>query len=209
MKKKLDKLKEYLKMNKKIFIFLSVLFIVAIVAGSIFSVTLNDNDTKLVNTYLDNYINSINDNTIIFKDTFINSISSNLIMTIIIWLLGISVIGLPIIIFLFFYKCFVIGFAISSILMKYKVKGLLLSIFYIFPHHIINILLTMVLISYAFIISIKIINAVIKRKEMSFKDITYKYLVILGLTCLVLVFSSLYEAFIVPKLIKLIMPLIS
>lgn len=209
MKKKLDKLKEYLKMNKKVFIFLLILFIVALVAGSIFSVTLNDNDTALVNTYLDNYINSINDNTINFKDTFINSISSNLIITIIIWLLGISVIGLPIIIFLFFYKCFVMGFAISSILIKYKVKGLLLSIFYIFPHHIINILLTMVLISYAFIISIKIIGAVIKRKEMSFKDITYKYLVILGLICLVLVFSSLYEAFIVPKLIKLIMPLIS
>ncbi len=209
MKKKMDKLKEYLKMNKKIFIFLLVLFIVALVAGSIFSVTLNDSDTALVNTYLENYINSINDNTIIFKDTLINSISSNLIITVIIWLLGISVIGLPIIIFLFFYKCFVIGFAISSILMKYKVKGLLLSIFYIFPHHIINILLTMVLISYAFIISIKIINAVIKRKEISFKDITYKYLVILGLTCLVLIFSSLYEAFIVPKLIKLIMPLIS
>lgn len=124
-------------------------------------------------------------------------------------LLGISVIGLPIIIFLFFYKCFVIGFAISSILMKYKVKGLLLSIFYIFPHHIINILLTMILISYAFIISIKIIGAVIKRKEMSFKDITYKYLVILGLTCFVLIISSLYEAFIVPKLIKLIMSLLS
>lgn len=209
MKKKLDKLKEYLKMNKKIFIFLLVLFIVALVAGSIFSVTLNDSDTALVNTYLENYINSINDNTIIFKDTFINSISSNLIITIIIWLLGISVIGLPIIIFLFFYKCFVIGFAISSILMKYKVKGLLLSIFYIFPHHIINILLTMILISYAFIISIKIIGAVIKRKEMSFKDITYKYLVILGLTCFVLIISSLYEAFIVPKLIKLIMPLLS
>lgn len=82
MKKKLDKLKEYLKMNKKVFIFLFVLFIVALVAGSIFSVTLNDNDTALVNTYLENYINSINDNTIIFKDTFINSISSNLIITI-------------------------------------------------------------------------------------------------------------------------------
>ncbi len=209
MKKKLDKLKEYLKMNKKIFVFLLILFIVALVAGSIFSVTLNDSDTALVNTYLENYISSINDNTIVFKDTFINSISSNIIITIIIWLLGISIIGLPIIIFLFFYKCFVIGFVISSILMKYKVKGLLLSIIYVFPHHIINILLTMILISYAFIISIKIINAVIKRKEISFKDITYKYLVILGLGCLILVFTSLYESFIVPKLIKLIMPLIS
>ncbi len=209
MKKKLDKLKEYLKMNKKTFIFLFVLFITALVAGSIFSVTLNDNDTSLVNTYLENYINSINDNTIIFKDTFINSISSNLILTIIIWLLGISIIGLPIIIFLFFYKCFVIGFAISSILMKYKVKGLLLSIIYVFPHHIINILLIMILISYAFSISIKIINAVVKRKEMSFRDITYKYLVVLGLICLVLVFTSLYESFVVPKLIKLIMPLLS
>jgi stage II sporulation protein M len=120
-----------------------------------------------------------------------------------------SVIGLPVIIFLFFYKSFVIGFAISSILMKYKVKGLLLSIIYIFPHHIINILLLMILISYAFLISIGIINAVVKRKEISFKDITYKYLVILGFISFILIFLSLYEAFIVPKLIKLIIPLLT
>ncbi len=209
MKKKMDKLKEYLKMNKKVFVFLFILFIIGLAAGSIFRVTLNDNDTSLVNTYLDNYINSIKDNTIVFKDTFFNSISSNLLITVLIWLLGISVIGLPIIIFLFFYKSFVIGFAISSVLMKYKVKGLLLSIIYIFPHHIINILLLMVLISYAFLISIGIINAVIKRKEISFKDITYKYLIILGLISSVLIFLSLYEAFIVPKLIKLIIPLLT
>ena len=209
MKKKMDKLKEYLKMNKKVFVFLFILFIIGLAAGSIFRVTLNDNDTSLVNTYLDNYINSIKDNTIVFKDTFLNSISSNLLITVLIWLLGISVIGLPIIIFLFFYKSFVIGFAISSVLMKYKVKGLLLSIIYIFPHHIINILLLMVLISYAFLISIGIINAVIKRKEISFKDITYKYLIILGLISSVLIFLSLYEAFIVPRLIKLIIPLLT
>lgn len=209
MKKKMDKLKEYLKMNKKVFVFLFILFIIGLAAGSIFRVTLNDNDTSLVSTYLDNYINSIKDNTIVFKDTFFNSISSNLLITVLIWLLGISVIGLPIIIFLFFYKSFVVGFAISSVLMKYKVKGLLLSIIYIFPHHIINILLLMVLISYAFLISIGIINAVIKRKEISFKDITYKYLIILGLISLVLIFLSLYEAFIVPKLIKLIIPLLT
>lgn len=209
MKKKMDKLKEYLKMNKKVFVFLFILFIIGLAAGSIFRVTLNDNDASLVNTYLDNYINSIKDNTIVFKDTFLNSISSNLLITVLIWLLGISVIGLPIIIFLFFYKSFVIGFAISSVLMKYKVKGLLLSIIYIFPHHIINILLLMVLISYAFLISIGIINAVIKRKEISFKDITYKYLIILGLISSVLIFLSLYEAFIVPRLIKLIIPLLT
>jgi uncharacterized membrane protein SpoIIM required for sporulation len=55
-------------------------------------------------------------------------------------------------------------------------------------------------------ISIKIIGAVVKRREVNFKDITYKYLIILGITCLFLLLSSLYEAYIVPKLIKIIVP---
>lgn len=209
MKQKWDKFKKYLAINKKLFVFLTILFIIALISGSIFSIVLNEKDNALVTDYLNNYINSIDQNTIVFKETLFNSLTSNILLNIIIWILGISIIGVPIILFLFFYKCFIIGFSISSILLRYKLKGILMSIIYIFPHHIVNIILLIILINYAYFISVSIINAIVKKKELNFSSVTSKYLSILGVICVLMVFTSLYESFITPKLIKLIIPLIS
>ena len=209
MKQKWDKFKKYLAINKKLFVFLTILFVIALISGSVFSIVLNEKDNALVTDYLNNYINSIDQNTIVFKETLFNSLTSNILLNIIIWILGISIIGVPIILFLFFYKCFIIGFSISSILLRYKLKGILMSIIYIFPHHIVNIILLIILINYAYFISVSIINAIVKKKELNFSSVTSKYLSILGVICVLMVFTSLYESFITPKLIKLIIPLIS
>lgn len=209
MKQKWDKFKKYLAINKKLFVFLTILFVIALISGSVFSIVLNEKDNALVTDYLNNYINSIDQNTIVFKETLFNSLTSNILLNIVIWILGISIIGVPIILFLFFYKCFIIGFSISSILLRYKLKGIIMSIIYIFPHHIVNIILLIILINYAYFISVSIINAIVKKKELNFSSVTSKYLSILGVICILMVFTSLYESFITPKLIKLIIPLIS
>lgn len=208
MKKLLDKFKKYFIVNKKLFLFLSILFIIGIIAGSVFSLTINETDSSLVTNYLKNYLNSISNNEINLLDSCISTILSDVILISAIWLLGFSVIGIPIIFILFFYKSFVFGFTIGSILINYKVKGILLSIIYMIPHHIIKILLLMILVIYAYSISIKILNAILKKKEISFSKITTTYLILLGIILSISLFLSLYSSFIVPKLIKLLIPIL-
>ena len=62
MKKKMDKLKEKIKANKQIIIFLLGLTIVAIIFGAIFVTVLNKNDQTLVKDYLEQYLNNIKNN---------------------------------------------------------------------------------------------------------------------------------------------------
>lgn len=204
MKKIVDKLKHYMKSNKKLFLFLTIIFTIGVIAGTIFSLTLNKNDSILVTEYLGEYIRNIKSNNINYITSLINSLSSNIIISLIIWLLGFSVIGIPIILILFFYKSFVIGFSIGSIFINYKFKGILLSTIYIFPHHIINILVMVFLIIYSFITSSKIVDAVVKRKEIDFKPITHAYFILLLLTVGINIFTSLYESFVVPFIMKLL-----
>lgn len=90
--------------------------------------------------------------------------------------------------------------------MNYKVKGLLISLIYIFPHHIINILLYTILIIYSLALSVKLIYSIFKRKSIDFKPIINKYLYILLICIVGFCLTSLYEAFIMPKLINLILP---
>ena len=184
------------------------MFVIAIISGSIFSITLNEVDNDLVTTYLENYLNLVKDKKIIFKESFINYFFSNSIINLIIWLLGFSVIGIPVIIFLFFYKCFIIGFATSSIILRYKSKGIILGVAYVCPHHIISILILMMLSIYALTLSINIIKAILKRKEITFKEITTRYSIILLLTFVINLLLGVYEAYLLPKILFLILTLI-
>ena len=110
--------------------------------------------------------------------------------------------------FLFFTKSFILGFSISSIILNYKLKGCLLSFIYIFPHHIINIFLLILLVIYAFAFSIKIINALFNKQTIDFKLITNKYLTVLVITIIGILITSLIEVFITPLIIKLLLPII-
>ena len=204
----MDKFKEYFKVNKRLFLFLSILLIIGITAGSIFSVILKEEDLRLVTEYLTNYLNSIDKMEINTTTSFVSSFLSQLIIIVIIWILGFSIIGIPVIFLMFFYKCFVFGFTIGSIILNYKAKGILLSFIYMIPHHIIKLILMMILIIYAYQLSIKLLKAVLKKGEITFKNITSNYLIVFIITVSFELLLSLYGSYIVPKLIKLIIPML-
>lgn len=208
MKAKMDKLIGGLKINRKIFVFLVILGIIGLIVGSIFVIILNETDKTLVKNYLDNFLSNINDGKLNYLLALKNISLSNYSYVIFIWLLGISVIGIPIIVFMYFMKCFMLGFSIASILINYNLKGVLLALVYIFPHHIIGLIMYTILIIYALTLSLKIGEAVIKKKNINFRVIINKYLLILVLTLIVITLINLFEVYVTPYLIKTILPII-
>lgn len=208
MKKYLDKLSKLFNLNKTSIIFLFSLFIVGIICGSIFNIIINKNDQNIVSNYLSDFFLLINENKMSFLECFKDSILFNYGYALIIWALGISVIGLPILIFMFFGKSFSLGFTLSAIIKNYGVKGCLLVFGYVFPHCIINILLFLVLTLYATTLSIKLIKCIIKRKSIDFKPIMKKYIFILIVSLIVILLTSLYEAFLMPVVLEYILNLI-
>ena len=204
----MDKLKNAIVINKKMIICLIVIVLVGIITGSLLVAVLNESDKNLVTEYINTFFNNIKDNKLNYIDTLKNSIISNMSLIIVIWLLGISIIGVPIITFLYFCKSFILGFSLSSIIMHYKIKGCLIAFLYIFPHQIINIIMLTILMTYALSLSFKLISSFFKKKTIDFKIIMKKYLVILLFSLLISIISSLLEVFLMPKLIKMVIPLI-
>lgn len=204
----MDKLKNAIVINKKMIICLIVIVLVGIITGSLLVAVLNESDKNLVTEYINMFFNNIKDNKLNYIDTLKNSIISNMSLIIVIWLLGISIIGVPIITFLYFCKSFILGFSLSSIIMHYKIKGCLIAFLYIFPHQIINIIMLTILMTYALSLSFKLISSFFKKKTIDFKIIMKKYLVILLFSLLISIISSLLEVFLMPKLIKMVIPLI-
>jgi len=206
--KLLDKLKNRIKYDKKLVLFLIILGIIGIAAGSIFVTLLNSNDTKMITEYLNNFLTNIQNNEMNYLNVLKNNLITNIFYVILIWLLGISIIGLPIILIIYFSKTFILGFSIGSIISVYKFKGILFAISYVFPGQILTLISISILTMYAISFSLKLIYAIFKRKTIDFKMIMNKYLIVLGIVLLIVVLSNLYDTFVMPNIIKTIMPFI-
>ena len=191
----MDKLKGLFIINKKIFVFLLGIVIIGVLFGSILPIFLSVDDKKLVSDYLLGFINNIHDgfNSLVFLK---NGLFNNGLFLILIWLLGVSIIGVPIVLFLFFYKCFIFGFSISSIIVNYGFKGILFSLSYVFPHQVINILIYLVLTSYSLIFSVKLLCYILRKIEFNIRNSFRKYFKIFVFCFIVLLISVLYESFV-------------
>lgn len=191
------------KKHKKLLIFVTILLTIGLITGSLFITILNDSDKKLVLETITNYFNQIKLNKVDFLYSLRTSLISNLIYILFIWLLGISIIGIPLILFLIFIKSFILGFSIGSIICKYGFSGILLSLSYSFPHHIINIIIVSFIGLYALKVSLSLFQLIFSKKQINFKIIIRKYFGVLIITIILATMSSLIETFITPYFINL------
>ena len=202
MKKQMDKLKNKTISNKKIIVFLVGLFLIGLIAGSIFITIISKSDQALVKEYIKEFVNKSDKNKLNYLEALKNASLSNGLFIVIVWLLGFSIIGIPIVIFMYFSKAFILGFSLSSFILQYKFKGLLLALIYFFPHHVVNILAYTLIMIYSLKISFILINSIIKKKTISFKAIMNRYLIVFAVSIGMVIVASLYECFVVPFLIR-------
>lgn len=200
--KLLDKLKNIVKFDKKIMLFLFVLGLIGLISGSIFVTILNNSDTKILDEQLNLFLDNIQNNNINYITILKNNLLTNIPYVIIIWLLGISIIGLPIILIMFFSKTFILGFTIASILSTYKFKGFLFALLYSFPGQILSIIVFSILTMYAMSFSFKLIYAIIKKKTIDFRLLMNKYLSIFVISLSIVIITNLYDTFVMPNLIE-------
>lgn len=206
--KLLDKLMNNIRFDKKYVLFSLILVILGIITGSLFIVILNSTDKNLVIEYISDFTSNIKNSSINNLDLLKNAIISNYIVIFLLLIIGFTSFLFPINVLMLFYKSFIVGFSLSSFILTYGIKGLLLSVFYILPHLIINILIFCLLTAFTLKISISMIKCVIKRKDVNMRQYFNKYLSIIIISIIIITFTSLYESYVAPYLLKLIVNLI-
>ena len=208
MKKIMDKLHTKVTLNKNLIVFLVILLLVGVMAGSIFTTVLNQEDKTLIIERLNLFLDNVSNNNIDYLNVLKSNVLTNIFYILTIWLLGISVIGLPIIIIMYFSKTFILGFTIGSILTTFKLKGILFSLIYVFPGNVISLLFYLLLTMYAMSFSFKLIYAIFKKRTFDFRKVTNRYFKILLLVLVVCILMNLYDTFIMPKLVNFFMTFI-
>lgn len=199
MKKWLNSLS---KKSKNIYFFIFSLVVVGIISGSLFYVILSVDDKNLVLSEINKYFSSVRTGKLNNLEVAKNAFIFNGVWVLSIYLLGISIIGAPIICFVNYIKAFVLGFSLSAILIKYKVAGLLIGFVYVFPHIIINLIalifLSFLALQFSYILTINMFNG----KSYNYKILFKRYTKVMVMILVLFLVSAFFEGFITPWFIN-------
>ncbi len=200
------KLSDIILPSKKINFFVVTVLILGLISGSIFLITLNSTDKANTILQIQTFFNNVSKNNINNGQALKNSLIINYTFIGVIWILGLTIIGVLFNIFLNYIKGFIIGFSISSIIATYKTKGLLAALLYVFPSQVFNVIIISVLTIYSIMFSSNLLKVVTSKKNNN-KLMLKKYTIILIFSIILSFISSLAEVYLFPNILKIIISL--
>ena len=131
----------YIFQNSKKYILMIVIFLIGIFGGVILSNNISEETAMQISNYIISFIDKFKTaNNINFGNLIIVSIKRNVIIALILWFAGTTVIGIPIVFILVFFRGLSLGYTISSITYTLGIsKGIVFSIITLFLQNIIFI----------------------------------------------------------------------
>ena len=200
----MQNLKQELIKKKYKYLFLITLIILGILSGIILSNILSYNDKKLVSEKIITYFNNLKNNEKLdYFTNFFNSFKINIIYFFLLIIFGLSIIGIILNPLILYIKSLLIGFIFGIMINIYSYSGLLLGLFSIFPHQIINLFVYMIMSYYGIILSIKLFRLLFFKEQFNINTFRKKYFKIIGMCLIILLISSLYETFLGDVILKL------
>ncbi len=188
--------------KKNLLLFIVVLLVSGFITGIIFYLSMKNADQLTANSNIVSYFN----NDIVNKDIWFNlkhALFNNLFYVILSFLLGISLLGVIVILFLLFMKGFTTGFTITTILSKYSFKGILGIILYLLPDKLLTLFLFIFMSYFSVMFSYNLFCFLFLKKELELHSLLKSYAnkLIIGLILGIVV--SILEVFVTPFVLKL------
>lgn len=194
----------YVKTHIVAYFFLFLVFLIGIVVGALAVKTLPDEQKSELISYLRLFFQGItnNDGTHNSMDIVQSALYGNLKAIGLIWLLGFTVIGMPIVFFILFTRGFVIGFTVGFLVNEYLVKGLAFALVSVLPHNFIAVpaLITGSVAAVTF--SMHIIKS--SQRKTGFLPQTLQYTLVCIVCSLFMIIASFIESMISPVFMKMV-----
>ncbi len=187
--------------NKKEYIIVSLIFIIGIFLGVLFINNIQEGAKEEITTYLNQFVEKMKNNQEINNIELLKTtIGQNIILTIIIWFFGTTVIGIPVVFGVVLYRGFCLGYTISVCI---TVMGLTKGISFVLISLLLqNILFIPAILALA-VSGFKLYKSITKdkrRENIKFEIIRHTIFSIVML--LVMVISSLIEIFVSTNILK-------
>ena len=189
-------IKKHIYDNIREYAIVSILFLIGLILGVIFINNANETQITQITEYLNNFSNSLKTN--YNMELIKNSIKDNVILTIIMWFAGSTIIGLPIVFGIVSFRGFCMGYTISSAVATFGIgKGAIFATCSLLMQ---NIIFIPALLALA-VTGIKVYKSIIK-DNIKFEIIRHTLFSVIIL--ILLVISAVVETYISPNLLKMV-----
>ncbi|WP_159882258.1 stage II sporulation protein M [Paenibacillus puerhi] len=203
-------LEQYWKEHLSLYIFIGVIFVTGVIFGAVMVSALSLEQKQEMTRYLSNFFSIVNqgelngDATASFRDT----LALHMKWVLIIWLLGMSVIGLPFILILDFLKGVLVGFTVGYMAGTLSWKGLLFALVSVVPQNLIVIPVILVCSATAVSFSIHLVKNRFIQKRGELLEPLIRFSGVTLASGVLLVGVALFEAHLSPVMMKWVTPML-
>ncbi len=196
-------LKEYLRGNLKLSIVILIIFAAGIIGGSLGISTLSNQQQSELQNYVDLVLQGSGDWQVDSGGLAQKVIWSNIKLVLLMWFLGMTVIGIPLILLVIFLRGVVLGFTVGFLIQEKALAGVLLTLLSILPQNIIYVPVLLLSAVGAVSFSLNLIRGKFSR-SLHLSQYFIGYSVGYMLALLIVSLGGLVEAYISPAFIRLI-----
>jgi stage II sporulation protein M len=202
-----DMITIHLQENRSIYLFITILFLIGIIFGAIVVNSLSLTQKHDLYMYLGQFFGQVSQGnlaepTAIFSQSFAHYAKYFGLM----WLLGLSVIGLPVILILLFLKGVVVGFTVGFLVNQMGMSGFFLSFVAIMPQNFILVPAFVIVGTASVSFCLKMIrHQFLKKTTVPFFPTFIKYSTLILCVGATLAVASAIEAYISPMLMRFVL----
>lgn len=198
-------IQEHLEEHSSLYLFIAVLFFMGIVFGTLIVHSLGYQQRADLFYYFQQFLVELDkDEALDVRYVLFQNFFHYLKYTGIIWILGLSIIGLPIILIMLFLKGVFIGFTIGFLVHQLGAKGFAFSLVAVIPQNVIIVPTILVLSVLSISFSLKLIAYLFGHKGYQHKPNIPKYVGVMFWVALLVFKVSLFQTYISPLLMKML-----
>lgn len=196
----------YFREHSSIFLFIVVLFLMGVIFGAIVVNSMSISQKQDLFYYLSQFFGQVSDAKVADdQDLFLQSFFHNSKFIGLMWVLGISIIGLPVILILLFIKGMVVGFTVGFLVSQMGWNGFMLAFVSILPQNLIIIPVFIMMSALSVIFSMRMIKRqFIKKYAQPIMPFFKRYIFAFIAAAIFISAASGIEAYLSPWLMKTI-----
>ena len=193
-------IKNYIKNNIKEYIITALIFLVGIFLGVMFINNSQESQREEIHGYIQNYITINKENDIDNQSMLNSNIKDNILLAVILWFTGTTIIGMPIALGIILFRGFCLGYTIAATI---STIGIWKGISFIFSLLLLQNIIFIPAILTLGVSSIKLYKSIIKdRRKENIKIGIIRHSIISTLMLLLMIFSAIVETQISTKIFK-------
>jgi stage II sporulation protein M len=199
---------DYIKENLFLYFIAILILVVGIVSGSISVKALNVQQKDNLINYINLFFQKVDINALNSKLVLKYSILNNLKLVSLIWVLGLTIIGIPFVMLILFIKGFILGFTVGFLIDELGFTGILFSTISLFPQNIIIIPSIVIIGVSALSFSLILLKNKRGTEKYSIIQQVTGYTILVSLMALIIILGCFIEAYISPVFMKMMLPYI-